>query len=131
MVQVLKEGELGKNIKIIPETGSIALPFVVETVQNEKEVIVKEVVKPPVREDMGKKRATLRMGSEGDDVRAMQVFFLSTLNLCYSKSNSLIPIFRCIFFLCFSSDIVDLYQASSRIFSLISIQCLVLRISVG
>lgn len=74
MVQVLKEGEPGKNINIIPETGSIALPFVVETVQNEEKVIVKEVVKPPVREDKGKKRETLRMGSEGVDVRAMQVF---------------------------------------------------------
>lgn len=92
MVQVLKEGELGKNINIIPETRSSALPFVVETVQKEE-----EVVKPPEREDKGKKRATLRTGSEGDDVRAMQVFFLSILNLCYSKSNSLIPKFRCIF----------------------------------
>lgn len=45
-----------------------------ETVQNEEKVIVKEVVQPPVREDKGKKRATLRMGSEGVDVRAMQVF---------------------------------------------------------
>ena len=60
----------------ILESGSSALPFVLEAAKKEEEVTVKEIVKVPEREDKkGKKRAILRMGSEGDEVRAMQVSF--------------------------------------------------------
>ncbi|CAI9117781.1 OLC1v1019265C3 [Oldenlandia corymbosa var. corymbosa] len=72
LLQVLKEGELGKNINIISGNSSSALPFVVDSVQKDDEVIIKEVVKPPEAENKVKKRAPLRMGSEGDDVQAMQ-----------------------------------------------------------
>ncbi|KAL3506375.1 hypothetical protein ACH5RR_031757 [Cinchona calisaya] len=72
LLQVLKEGEQGKSMNRIPESGSIALPFVVETAEEVAKVVVKEEIKVPNGEDKVKKRATLRMGSEGDDVRAMQ-----------------------------------------------------------
>ncbi|KAI5654270.1 hypothetical protein M9H77_31457 [Catharanthus roseus] len=72
-LQVLKEGELGKTINRIPESGSGTFPFVVEAAKKEEEVLVKEIVNVPERKDkQGKKRAILRMGSEGEDVRAMQ-----------------------------------------------------------
>lgn len=71
---MLKEGELGKTINRIPESGSGTFPFVVEAAKKEEEVLVKEIVNVPERKDkQGKKRAILRMGSEGEDVRAMQV----------------------------------------------------------
>lgn len=63
---------MGKNVNKIPESRSAALPFTVETAQKEEEVVVKEVVQVPEKENNGKKRAVLRMGSEGDDVRGMQ-----------------------------------------------------------
>lgn len=72
LLQVLKEGDLGKNVSKFPESRSAALPFTVETAQKEEEVVVKEVVQVPEKENNGKKRAVLRMGSEGDDVRGMQ-----------------------------------------------------------
>ncbi|XP_027120148.1 protein disulfide isomerase pTAC5, chloroplastic-like [Coffea arabica] len=72
LLQVLKEGDLGKSINKIPESRAGALPFGVETAQKVEEMVVKEVVEVPEKENNGNKRATLRMGSEGDDVEAMQ-----------------------------------------------------------
>ncbi|MCD7453253.1 hypothetical protein HAX54_020293 [Datura stramonium] len=78
----LKEGELGKNVTVIAESGSIALPLVLETAkQNEvvvkeapqQEKVIREVPKEPEGEDnKAKRRRTLKKGSEGDEVRLMQ-----------------------------------------------------------
>ncbi|KAL2506456.1 plastid transcriptionally active 5 [Abeliophyllum distichum] len=72
LLQVLKEGEIGKNVNRIAESGSIAVPLVFEAAKGDEEVIVKEVIKIADREENGKKRETIRKGSEGDKVRAMQ-----------------------------------------------------------
>ncbi|KAL2530917.1 plastid transcriptionally active 5 [Forsythia ovata] len=72
LLQVLKEGEIGKNVNRIAESGSIAVPLVVKAAKGDEEVIVKEVIKIADREENGKKRETIRKGSEGDKVRAMQ-----------------------------------------------------------
>lgn len=78
--QVLKEGELANTLSRIPESGSSALPFIVESAKEDEEVVVKEIVQVPERvldreDKQGKKRKTLRTGSEGDEVRLMQVSF--------------------------------------------------------
>ncbi|KAK6781204.1 hypothetical protein RDI58_023388 [Solanum bulbocastanum] len=82
LLQMLKEGEGGKNVTVIAETGSIALPLVLEAAkQNEavvkeapqQEKVIREV--PKVSEGEGKKakkRQTLKKGSEGDEVRLLQ-----------------------------------------------------------
>ncbi|KAA8548431.1 hypothetical protein F0562_000115 [Nyssa sinensis] len=79
LLQVLKEVDLEKKVNQISESGSIAVPLVLEVTESgkvEEEVVVKEVVRG--LEKMGKeekevkKRATLRKGSEGDKVREMQ-----------------------------------------------------------
>lgn len=82
LLQLLKEGELGKKAIVIPESGSIALPLVLEAAkQNEvsvkeapkQERVIREVPKEPEGEDnKAKKRRTLKKGSEGDEVRLMQ-----------------------------------------------------------
>lgn len=74
---------MGKKAIVIPESGSIALPLVLEAAkQNEvsvkeapkQERVIREVPKEPEGEDnKAKKRRTLKKGSEGDEVRLMQV----------------------------------------------------------
>ncbi|XP_059309406.1 protein disulfide isomerase pTAC5, chloroplastic [Lycium ferocissimum] len=82
LLQLLKEGELGKNVHVIAESGSIALPLVLEAAK-QNEVIVKEepqeekVIREVPKESKGegkevKKRKTLKKGSEGDEVRLLQ-----------------------------------------------------------
>ncbi|XP_060181814.1 protein disulfide isomerase pTAC5, chloroplastic [Lycium barbarum] len=82
LLQLLKEGELGKNVNVIAESGSIALPLVLEAAK-QNEVIVKEepqeekVIREVPKESKGefkevKKRKTLKKGSEGDEVRLLQ-----------------------------------------------------------
>lgn len=73
-LQVLKEGDLGKNVNRLAESGSIAVPLVVDAAKRGEEVIVKEVIKVADREENVRKRETLRKGSEGDEVRVMQVY---------------------------------------------------------
>lgn len=59
----------------IAKSGSSAVPLVVEADTKEiEEVVVKQLVDIPEKKEMVKKRATLRIGSEGDDVQAMQVW---------------------------------------------------------
>ncbi|KAF3679816.1 putative non-lysosomal glucosylceramidase-like isoform X1 [Capsicum annuum] len=80
--KLLKEGEAGKNVTVIAESGSIALPLVLEAAK-QNEVVVKEapqqekVIREAPKEAEGdgnkaKKRRTLKKGSEGDEVRLMQ-----------------------------------------------------------
>lgn len=82
LLQMLKEGEGGKNVTVIAETGSIALPLVLEAAK-QNEVVVKEapqqekVIREVPKESEGegnkaKKKRTLKMGSEGDEVRLLQ-----------------------------------------------------------
>ncbi|KAM3356947.1 protein disulfide isomerase pTAC5, chloroplastic [Capsicum galapagoense] len=82
LLQLLKEGEAGKNVTVIAESGSIALPLVLEAAK-QNEVVVKEapqqekVIREAPKEAEGdgnkaKKRRTLKKGSEGDEVRLMQ-----------------------------------------------------------
>lgn len=78
--QVLKEGELANTLSRIPESGSSSSPFILESTKEEEEVVVKEIVQVPERvldreDKQGKKRKTLRTGSEGDEVQLMQVSF--------------------------------------------------------
>ncbi|XP_016452615.1 protein disulfide isomerase pTAC5, chloroplastic isoform X1 [Nicotiana tabacum] len=82
LLQLLKEGELGKNVNVITESGSISVPLILEAAK-ENEVIVKEAIEqekvirevPKESEREGKeakKRRPLRKGSEGDEVRLLQ-----------------------------------------------------------
>ncbi|KAH0637443.1 hypothetical protein KY285_037177 [Solanum tuberosum] len=82
LLQMLKEGEGGKNVTVIAETGSIALPLVLEAAK-QNEVVVKEapqqekVIREVPKESEGegnkaKKKRTLKKGSEGDEVRLLQ-----------------------------------------------------------
>lgn len=70
---------LKKEVSQIAESGSSAAPLVVEAaaaaVEEAEEVVVKEVIKTveEVKEkEITKKRTTLRVGSEGDQVRLLQ-----------------------------------------------------------
>ncbi|KAK4478282.1 hypothetical protein RD792_017571 [Penstemon davidsonii] len=72
LLQVVKEGDLGKNVNRISESGSSAMPLVVESAKNDEEIVVKEVISIPEKKLTVKRRATLRKGSEGDEVQAMQ-----------------------------------------------------------
>ncbi|THG00813.1 hypothetical protein TEA_016875 [Camellia sinensis var. sinensis] len=56
LLQGVNEGEMGKNVNWIAESGSNAVPMVLDVVKEVKEV----------------KTTTLRKGSEGEDVRAIQ-----------------------------------------------------------
>lgn len=79
---------LRNEVSRIAERGSSAVPLVVESLEREDQVEaeaeeeeVKEVVGVFEKEKVGddevkKKRITLRKGSEGDDVRIMQVCFV-------------------------------------------------------
>ncbi|GMP77833.1 hypothetical protein CsSME_00033978 [Camellia sinensis var. sinensis] len=60
LLQGVKEGEVGRNVNWIAESGSSAVPMVLD--------VVKEVI----GEGKEVKRTTLRKGSEGEDVRAIQ-----------------------------------------------------------
>ncbi|KAI3469957.1 hypothetical protein Pfo_026620 [Paulownia fortunei] len=72
LLQVLKEGDLGKNINRIADSGTSAVPLVVEAAKKEEEVFIKEVISIPDKKERVKRRATLRKGSEGDEVRELQ-----------------------------------------------------------
>ncbi|KAI8537996.1 hypothetical protein RHMOL_Rhmol09G0066600 [Rhododendron molle] len=69
-VSVVKEGDFGMTVNRLTESGSSAVPMVIEAATAE-EAVVKEVARVGKKE-VNKKRATLRKGSEGEDVRAMQ-----------------------------------------------------------
>lgn len=71
-IQVVKEGDFGTTVNQLTESGLSVVPMVVEATMAEEVVVVKEVVEEGKKE-VNKKRATLRKGSEGEDVRAMQV----------------------------------------------------------
>lgn len=78
------------NVNRIAESGSIAVPLVMEATKEEEEVVIKEIVKEVEKEAREvKKRETLRMGSEGDDVRFMQVCLL-TNEFCLLSTNILL-----------------------------------------
>lgn len=59
------------TVNRLTESGSSAVPMVIEAATAEEAVVVKEVAGVGKKE-VNKKRATLRKGSEGEDVRAMQ-----------------------------------------------------------
>ncbi|KAL4591110.1 hypothetical protein LXL04_004059 [Taraxacum kok-saghyz] len=74
---------LKKEVNQIAESGSSAAPLVVEAaaaaVEEAEEVVVKEVIRTTeevkekeVKEEVTKKRTTLRVGTEGDQVQMMQ-----------------------------------------------------------
>ena len=68
-------GDLKKNVNKIAESGTSAVPLVVEATTEEEETVVKEVISTPEKKERVLKSATLRVGSEGDEVGAMQVWF--------------------------------------------------------
>ncbi|KAL0414101.1 UNVERIFIED_CONTAM: protein disulfide isomerase pTAC5, chloroplastic [Sesamum radiatum] len=72
LLQVVKEADLGKNVNRIADSGTSAVPLVVEAAKEEEEVVIKEVISIPHKKEAVQKRATMRIGSEGDEVRAMQ-----------------------------------------------------------
>ncbi|KAL3620053.1 hypothetical protein CASFOL_034965 [Castilleja foliolosa] len=73
LLQILKEGDLGKNVNRIADSGTSAVPLVVEAAKKEvEEVVIKEVISIPDKKEKVKKRSTLRIGSEGDAVQEMQ-----------------------------------------------------------
>lgn len=72
LLQVVKEADLGKNVNRIADSGTTAVPLVVEAAKEEEEVVIKEVISIPHKKEAVQKRATLRIGSEGDEVRVMQ-----------------------------------------------------------
>lgn len=90
-MQVLQaEGELGKKVNQIAESGS-SVPMVVETTADmANEAVVKEVIEVSERKsnegiETVKKRVTLKKGAEGKDVRAMQVCLLQICNFTCLK----------------------------------------------
>ncbi|XP_022852836.1 protein disulfide isomerase pTAC5, chloroplastic-like isoform X3 [Olea europaea var. sylvestris] len=89
-IEVLKEGDLGKNVNRLAESGSIAVPLVIDAAKRGEEVIVKEVIKVADREENVRKRETLRKGSEGDEVRVMQKlgFYSGEEDMEYSSFSS-------------------------------------------
>ncbi|KAL7145170.1 hypothetical protein ABFS83_07G062400 [Erythranthe nasuta] len=75
LMQVLKEGDSAKSVNRIADSGTSAvpLPLMFESAKTEEEeVVVKEVINIPDTKKIVKKRATLRVGSEGDEVRELQ-----------------------------------------------------------
>ncbi|GFP92865.1 hypothetical protein PHJA_001430800 [Phtheirospermum japonicum] len=73
LLQVLKEGDLGKNVNRIADSGTSAVPLVVEAAKKEdEEVVIKEVISISDKKEKVKTRSTLRIGSEGDAVQEMQ-----------------------------------------------------------
>lgn len=53
------------------------MPLVVEAAkkeEEEEEIVVKQVISIPEKKEAVTRRATLRIGSEGDEVQAMQVW---------------------------------------------------------
>lgn len=83
-IQVVKEGDFGTTVNQLTESGLSVVPMVVEATMAEEVVVVKEVVEEGKKE-VNKKRATLRKGSEGEDVRAMQVWLLANIHLSSVK----------------------------------------------
>ncbi|GER57112.1 hypothetical protein STAS_34903, partial [Striga asiatica] len=78
LLQVLKEGDSGKIVNRIAEGGESTVPLVFETTKKEEEVVIKEVISIPDKKEIAKTRVTLRKGSEGDQVRDMQVRVVAT-----------------------------------------------------
>ncbi|KZV18808.1 hypothetical protein F511_25735 [Dorcoceras hygrometricum] len=73
LLQVLKDGDSGKIVNRITESGSSAVPLVVEaSIKNEEEDVVKEIISVSDGKETVKRRVTLRSGSEGEEVQAMQ-----------------------------------------------------------
>ncbi|KAG6435383.1 hypothetical protein SASPL_100255 [Salvia splendens] len=75
LLQALKEGDLTKNVNRIAEGGTSAVRLVVEAAKKEEaeeEIVVKEVISVPEKKEKVLRSATLRIGSEGDEVGAMQ-----------------------------------------------------------
>ncbi|XP_057809650.1 protein disulfide isomerase pTAC5, chloroplastic [Salvia miltiorrhiza] len=75
LLQALKESDVTKNVNRIAESGTSAVPLVVEsfeTATKEEEIVVKEVISIPEKKENVLSRVTLRIGSEGDEVGAMQ-----------------------------------------------------------
>ncbi|XP_073134582.1 protein disulfide isomerase pTAC5, chloroplastic isoform X2 [Henckelia pumila] len=72
LLQVVKDGDSGKNVNRITESGSSAVPLVVEAAIKNEEVVVKEVISVSDGKEIVKRRVTLRNGSEGEEVRALQ-----------------------------------------------------------
>ncbi|XP_042010693.1 protein disulfide isomerase pTAC5, chloroplastic-like [Salvia splendens] len=75
LLQALKEGDLAKNVNRIAEGGTSAVRLVVEAAKKEEaeeEIVVKEVISVPEKKEKVLRSATLRIGSEGDEVGAMQ-----------------------------------------------------------
>lgn len=54
------------------------MPLVVEAARKDEEVVVKEVISVSEGKETVKRRVTLRNGSEGEEVRALQVCVLLT-----------------------------------------------------
>lgn len=76
LLQVLKDKSL------IAESGSSRRPMALEgkkSEEEEKEVVVEKVIRVVDGEGkkLDKKRSSLRKGSEGEEVRAMQVCYLA------------------------------------------------------
>ncbi|XP_075512127.1 protein disulfide isomerase pTAC5, chloroplastic [Primulina tabacum] len=72
LLQVLKDGDSGKTINRITESGSSAVPLVVEAAIKDEEVVIKEVISVSDGKEIAKRRVKLRIGSEGEEVRALQ-----------------------------------------------------------
>ncbi|XAR62595.1 hypothetical protein NMG60_11017419 [Bertholletia excelsa] len=73
LLQAVKEGELRKTVNRIAEGGSSAVPMEVESVMKEEVMVEKEVITEENKQVKEiKERKALRMGSEGEDVQAMQ-----------------------------------------------------------
>lgn len=89
----------------IADFGTSAVPLVVEAARKEEEeIVVKQVISIPEKKETVTRRTTLRIGSEGDEVQAMQVWLYtcSTRNffsMCYKFLFSRIyvscPMFMC------------------------------------
>lgn len=72
LLQVLKDVDTGKTVNRITESGSSAVPLVVEAAIKDEEVVVKEVISVSDGKEIVKRRVKLRNGSEGEEVRALQ-----------------------------------------------------------
>ncbi|XP_047976699.1 protein disulfide isomerase pTAC5, chloroplastic [Salvia hispanica] len=89
LLQALKEGDVTKSVNRIAEAGTSAVRLVVEAAKKEEaeeeivvkevikeeaeeEIVVKEVISVPEKKEKVLRSATLRIGSEGDEVGAMQ-----------------------------------------------------------
>lgn len=88
----------------IADIGTSAVPLVVEAARKEEEIVVKQVISIPEKKETVTRRTTLRIGSEGDEVQAMQVWLYTSstrkfCSMCYKFLFSHIyvscPMFMC------------------------------------